>query len=45
MSQKRGYGVNWEPYFDEIISLYVTQDKTAEEMVEHLQKTHSLQVA
>lgn len=44
MSQKRAYGVNWEPYRNEIIDLYVRQNKTARATVQHLEERHGLQV-
>lgn len=44
MAQERSYGVNWEPYREEILDLYVKQKKTAKATVQHLQERHGLQV-
>lgn len=44
MARKRAYGVNWDPYREEIISLYVKQKKTAKATIQYLQERHGLQV-
>ena len=44
MAPKRAYGVDWEPYREEIISLYVKQNQTAEATVKYLEERHGLRV-
>ncbi|KEZ43254.1 Uncharacterized protein SAPIO_CDS4950 [Scedosporium apiospermum] len=44
MAPKRAYGVDWEPYREEIISRYVKQNQTAEATVKYLEERHGLRV-
>lgn len=44
MSKNSEPNINWDPYVQDIISVYITQNKTAEETVRYLRENHGLQV-
>lgn len=44
MSNDSGPSINWDPYIRDIISVYITQNKTAGDTIEYLRKHYGLQV-
>ncbi|KAK1240059.1 hypothetical protein MKX08_007501 [Trichoderma sp. CBMAI-0020] len=44
MSNNSEPNINWDPYIQDITSVYITQNKTAEETIQYLRKNHGLQV-
>lgn len=44
MSNNSEPNINWDPYVQDIISVYITQNKTAEETIRYLRENHGLQV-
>jgi len=42
MERRQKTGVDWDKYRDEVISLYVTQNKTMEETCDHLGRVHGI---
>ncbi|KAF4445530.1 hypothetical protein F53441_10727 [Fusarium austroafricanum] len=45
MSNKPEPNINWDPYIQDVISVYITQNKTAEETIKYLHEKHDLEVS
>ncbi|KAH8129300.1 ankyrin repeat-containing domain protein [Trichoderma asperelloides] len=43
MSSNSEPSINWDPYTQDIVSLYIKQNKTAEETIQYLRENHGLQ--
>ncbi|PTB35303.1 hypothetical protein M441DRAFT_153683 [Trichoderma asperellum CBS 433.97] len=43
MSSNSEPNINWDPYIQDIVSLYIKQNKTAEETIQYLRENHGLQ--
>ncbi|UKZ48174.1 hypothetical protein TrVGV298_002410 [Trichoderma virens] len=44
MSSNPEPNINWDPYMNDIISVYITRNKTAEETIKYLREKHGLHV-
>lgn len=43
MSNNSKPSIDWDPYIQDVISIYITQDKTAEETILHLREKHGIE--
>ncbi|RKK79227.1 hypothetical protein BFJ71_g16277 [Fusarium oxysporum] len=45
MSNKPEPNINWDPYIQDVISVYITEEKTADETIKYLREKHDLEVS
>lgn len=43
MSNEPKASINWDPYIQDVMSVYITQNKSAKETIQYLRENHGLE--